>query len=122
MPKLNSLKSAALGKLNTYTPVVIEKNVTADATGAGLSIDVPFAIDIYDVVVISTASVGSATMKLSDGTHDITDAIVCATNDAVVRAGTIDSTYSAVAKGGTLKVISNGSNDRARVYIYGVRK
>ena len=120
MGKLNRLDSRALGTLNTVTPVCLEYEITADAS-SGLAVTVPFAIKIIDVIVISTASVGSATVKLTDGTNDITDAIVAATDTNVVRAGTIDDAYNEIAAGGTLKVVTNGASDRADVYIMGVR-
>lgn len=118
--KLNSLKSAGLGKLNAVTPVCIKKAVTADATG-GLVIDVPFSFEISHVVVQSDATVSNATAKLTDGTNDITNAVVCATLDGCIYNATIDVTYRNVSKGGVLKVVTANAADRATLYIYGVR-
>lgn len=43
-------------------------------------------------------------MKLTDGTHDITDAMACATLDTQARASTIDVTYSKLYSGNIVAV------------------
>lgn len=120
MAKLNKLTSRALGTLNEVTPVCLEYEITADAS-SGLSVTVPFGIKIIDVTAIATATSASGTVKLTDGTNDITDAIAIATDTNIDRAATIDDAYNTVAANGTLKVVTNGANDRADVYIFGVR-
>ena len=101
------------------TPVFIEYDVEADATG-GLSIfnaNAPYKFEIVDVIVEARATSGSGTVKLTDGTNDITDTIACATDTAIDRAATIDDTYKTVLKNGTLKVVANGAADRGRITI-----
>jgi hypothetical protein len=79
-------------------------------------------MDIVDVVVRSKATSGSGSLKLTNGTNDISNAIACATDKAVARAGTVDSAYSTIAKGGTLKVVSNGSTDRGLITIIAIKR
>jgi len=105
---------------SVYSPVVLSAAITADATG-GLSIDVPFNMTIYDVVVVATAASGSGTVTLRSSTNAISDAIACAVDTTVARAGTLDDTYTAVTSATSLNVITNGANDRGLVYVYGIR-
>lgn len=82
---------------------VITIDVTADAS-AGKTVALPFPIRIIDVVLIATATSALGTMKLTDGTHDITDAMACATLDTQARASTIDVTYSKLYSGNIVAV------------------
>ena len=112
-----------LAESTADTPVMITYAVTADAT-SGLAIydsAVPFDFEILDVVVQCTAANASGTLKLTDGTSDITDAIVCAVDKTIGRAGTIDDAKSSLSAGDTLKVVSNGAADRGTVTIIGKR-
>ena len=102
-------------------PVRIVYPVTADAT-SGLSIfnaNCPAGFYITGVSVICTTANASGTLKLTDGTNDITDTIACATDKAVDYAATIDDAYYDVLKNGTLQVVSNGAADRGIVIIDG---
>jgi len=119
------------GKLDLLQKGVIEADkitqiikivyaVTADATG-GLAIfeaNAPFAFEIIDVRVQARATSGGGTLKLTDGTNDITDTIACATDTNIDMADTIDDTYSTIAANGTLKVVANGAADRGLVTVY----
>ena len=102
-------------------PIRIVYPVTADAS-SGLAIfdgDCPSGFYITGVSVIATATNASGTLKLTDGTNDITDTIACATDKAVDYAATIDDAYYDVLKNGTLKVVANGAADRGIVVIDG---
>lgn len=118
MPRLDSLKSRALGKLNEVQKVAVELDITADAS-SGLAFELPYKMLVTGVTAISTATVASATVTVSDGTNDITDAIDIDTLDARFDALTIDLTYAEV-ESVTLTTVS--AADRAKVFIEGVRK
>lgn len=90
--------------------------ITADAT-SGLAVSVPFDCTIVDVVVQCTTANASGTVTVSDGTNDITDAIVCAVDKTIVRAGTIDDAYSGLSEGDTLTFTTNGAADRGVVEV-----
>lgn len=110
---------ATIAGVDISTPIYITYAVTADATG-GLSIftaNCPYPLIIDDVIVQCTTANAAGTLKLTDGTNDITDAMICAVDKVVVRAGTIDDAYSTLALNGTIKVVSNGAADRGKVTI-----
>ena len=97
--------------------------IEVDTEGANLTIfdaDNPAKFRIMDVLVTTIVTAGSGTVKLTDGTTDITNAIVAATTKAVTRAGTIDIAKNEIDAGGTLKVVVANSAD-ARVFILCVR-
>lgn len=91
--------------------------VTAAANSTAASLTVPFACEVVDIVVQARASSGSGTATVRKGTSAISDAIVMATDTAIVRAGTIDDAYSTLAAGDSLTVITNGANDRGVVSV-----
>jgi hypothetical protein len=97
--------------------IAVEVDITEDATG-GLTFVLPFPLLLTGVTAISTATVTSATVTVSDGTNDITDAIIIATLDARVEASTLDLTYAKVTRV-TLTTVS--AADRAKVFIEGIR-
>lgn len=103
-----------------YGLAVLSQAITADATGA-LSITVPFACRVIDVIVTATAASGSGTVTLRTSTTAISDAIVCAVDTTVVRAGTLDDAYTTLAAGDNLNVITNGAADRGVVDVLVVR-
>jgi len=122
--KLNQIDATAqdadlAGQLNAR-PVVLSAAITADATG-GQSITVPYDMTIYDVVVVATAASGGGTVTVRSATNAISDAIACAVDTTVARAGTLDDTYTSVTTSSSLNVITNGAADRGLVYIYGIR-
>lgn len=68
----------------------------------------PVKFEIVDVVIQARGASTNGTMKLTDGSNDITDAIVCAADNTIGRAGTIDDAYSTIEKGGTLQIVCAG--------------
>ena len=97
--------------------------IEVDTEAANLTIfdgDNPAKFRIMDVLVTTIVTAGSGTVKLTDGTSDITNAIVAATTKAVTRAGTIDIAKNEIDAGGTLKVVVANSAD-ARIFILCVR-
>lgn len=81
----------------------------------------PIPFKIVSVVVQALATVGAGTCQVDDGTNNITDAIVCATDTNIVRVGTIDDDYSSIAAGGTLRVIQNGATNAGWVTLHCIR-
>lgn len=117
MPKLESLESRALGKLNAVQKLSVVVDIEADATG-GLVAVLPYKLLITGVTAISTAAVALETVTVSDGTNDITDALDIAVLDARTEAGTIDLTY---AEAGTVTLTTASAAGRAKVLIEGIR-
>jgi len=105
--------------IDSNQPLTIAFPVTADATG-GLAITIPYAMTIYDVIVVATVANGSGTLTLKNGATAITDAIACVTDKAVARAGTIDNAVSSITTATTMTVVSAGAGDRGIVYITGI--
>ncbi len=93
---------------------------TNGATTVVFNGDVPAKFRILDVTVDTIVTAGSGTVKITDGTNDITNAIVAATTKAVTRAGTIDPAYNEIDAGGSLSVVVANAAD-ARVLIHCVR-
>ena len=118
MPKLEDLNSAALGELHAVSPVVFKLEVIADAS-SGIAYPLPYEIDIVDVIARSTATIVSATVTVSDGSDDITDALDIDTIDVRDVPATIDTTFAEGVS--SLTLTTNGATDRAVVYVYGLR-
>ena len=88
-------------------------------SGGNIEVDIPVGAEIFDVQVICTASNGSGTVTIktnADTPVAITDAIACATVDAIDKATTIDTTYSKVTADGVIAV-PNGNGDSGDVFI-----
>ena len=68
--------------------------------------DVPAAFQVIDAWVISELTGSSDTVKITDGTNDIVAAMSTATLDLLVRAVDIDGTYSKIAAGGSLSIVT----------------
>ena len=117
MPKLASLNSTSLGKLNAIQKIAVEVTITADAS-AGIAFTLPYKLRVTSVTAISTATVALATVTVSDGTNDLTDAIVIATLHGRVEASTLDLTYAEVA---SVTLTTASAADRATVFIEGMR-
>lgn len=99
-----------------YGLCILEASITADAT-SGLSVTVPFACEVIDVIVQARAASGGGTATVRVSTNAISDAIVMAVDTTIVRAGTINDAYSTLAAGDSLNVITNGAADRGLVEI-----
>ncbi len=114
----NKLEKLEKGELETevFFPIIIEYEVTIGAA-SGLEIfnaDAPFDFEILDVIIQARGTVTGGTMQLK-GADVITDAIVCATDNAIDRAGTIDDDYSTISKGDTLEIVCASGNGIAGV-------
>ncbi|HCW08394.1 MAG TPA: hypothetical protein DGG95_13630 [Cytophagales bacterium] len=101
MPMQNIVKS---GELFSIT-----KNITTgSATEDIYSSNAPFAFEIVDVIVQPRGASTNGTMKVTDGTSDITNAMTCAVDKTIARAGTIDDAKSTIAVSGSLRVVCAG--------------
>lgn len=114
------LQDAQLGELLKDIPVVVQYAVTADATGA-LTIPIPYDMLILDIIVECTTANASGTLTLRKATTAISDAIVCAVDKTIVRAGTIDDAQSTILTTESINVLANGAADRGKITIIGKR-
>jgi hypothetical protein len=77
----------------------------ADAATADIDIVVTEKIEVIDVVVRKDAGAGAGnTMQIKKGATAITDAIACAVDKTVTRAGTIDVAQNTLSPGDTLRL------------------
>lgn len=117
MDKRSLTKAKKRGRASSITIFdVIEMDITEDISG-GFSISCPFDCKILDVFVNCTTPDAAGGYAVTDGTNSITDAMECTTQDANVRAATIDSTYSTLSKGDTIAVLANGRDERGTIYL-----
>ncbi len=94
---------------NIVTPVVISYDVTTGSSEEKVfDATVPFKIQILEVIVEPRGASTNGTMKITDGTNDITDAMVVAVDKTMVRAATVDNAYSTIAAGGSLSIVCAG--------------
>ena len=101
---------------NVYGLYYITKTISTDATGE-LAVTIPFACEILDVEVQANAASVAGTLTLKAGSNAITDAIICAVDTTIVKAGTIDDTYSTLAAGATVTVDAHGAGDKGLMTI-----
>ncbi len=69
---------------------------------------IPFDCEIVDVIVQCQGTSTNGTMRITNGTNNITDAMTVAVDTTVVRAATIDNAYSSLVIGDTLEVVCAG--------------
>jgi hypothetical protein len=104
--------------VDSNTPRIVRFAVAADAT-SGLSITIPYNMIVSDVWVECTTANAGGTLTLRKSTTAVTDAMVCAVDKTVVRAGTIDDAQSTILTTDSINVISNGAADRGIITILG---
>jgi len=105
-----------LGDAVYSAPVLLFASIEADATG-GLSITVPFALEVVQVIAQCRTANGSGTATLRNVTTAVTDAIVMAVDKTNIEATTIDDAQSTFAAGGNMNVVTNGAADRGLVTV-----
>jgi len=117
--KVNTMNNA-IGSV----PVVHGITVPSGASGTvPVTLDATFGqVKIIDVHFIKAGSTGgsSDTVKLTDGTHDITDALALSTKaaGAIVRAASISTTYQTLAAGATLVASYTNSTTSCEGQLY----
>jgi hypothetical protein len=96
-----------------------------DAATGDIDIIVTDKIEVIDVVVQKQNGAGAAnTMQIKNGATAITDAIACAVDNAITRAGTIDDSQSVIAAGGTLRLTATraAGTRNALVTVIGIKR
>ena len=106
--ELNPIKMNVLTG-NVVTPV----NIVYDVTTGAASIDIfdgdaPFKFRIVEVIIEPRGASTNGTIKITNGTNDITNAMVVAVDKTMVRATTIDNAYSTIAAAGSLEIVCAG--------------
>ena len=101
--KMNVLTGAVV------TPVHIVYDVTTGAASIDIfDADAPFKFRIVEVIIEPRGASTNGTVKITNGTNDITNAMVAAVDKTMVRATTIDNAYSTIAAGGSLEIVCAG--------------
>jgi len=88
---------------------------TYDVTTGAASIlifdgNAPFKFEVVDVIIQPRGTSSNGTMKITNGTSDITDAMTCATDKTIARASTIDDAYSTIEENGSLEIVCAGDS------------
>jgi len=111
------LSEVGIADVGINFPIFLTYEVTIGAA-TGLEIfkaNAPFKFEIIDVIIQCRGTVAAGTMKLNDGTDDITDAIICAVDKVIDRVATIDDAKSTIDVNDTLEVICGSGNGIAGV-------
>lgn len=112
------------GEVEIGVPLVIVKDVSAAAASITIiDADAPYAFKVVDMVVqVLAGGNASGSVKLTDGTNDITDAVAMVGVDNVItRVGTIDDAYATIAAGGSLVAVKNAAGDLGQITVTLVR-
>lgn len=107
--------------------VVFTKDVTTGAAAVSFfgSEGAPFDFEILDVVVQPRGASTNGTMKLVNGSTDITDAMTAAVDKTIDRAATIDDAVSTIRRGSDVTIACAGdvvASTKGLVAILGVRR
>lgn len=89
------------GAVTVGIPAVVTFKLSGSVT-ASPTLTLSDKFEITDVVLRKDGAGLGNTVQLFNGATAITDAIVFATDKAVTRAGTIDTTQNVIAAGGVL--------------------
>ncbi len=105
-------------------PVIHRINIAAGAVG-NTDVTLTHKTHVMDAwLVLKGAGVATTTLQVKNGTNAITDAMAASGSDqALVRAASINDAYNEIAAGGTLRVTSatGASQPDAVVYVLGFR-
>jgi hypothetical protein len=107
----NEIDSTKLATIENGIVVAqdISYNVETGATSIKIfDANAPFKFRVVDVLVEPRGASTNGTMKLTNGTNDISNAIVSAVDKTLGRATTIDNAYSTIAANGTLEIVCAG--------------
>lgn len=101
------VNESAIAIIQAYELVQLTFEIT---TGSATiqKVVVPFDIEVLDMIIQARGASTNGTMKLNDGTDDITDAVVCAVDKVIGRAGAIDDSKVSIAAGADLGIICAG--------------
>lgn len=97
--------------------VIVRATLVGGNTVTIWNANAPYKARIIDAWSVATSADGG-TWKVDNGTNDIIAAVTITGSDkAVNRAASIDDAYHEVASSGTLRVVGDGANADAIVYI-----
>jgi len=111
------------GKVQAYVnhAIAITYQVTTGATAIDIfASNAPFKFMVQDVIVTPRNVSTNGTLKVTDGTNDITNAMVCAVSGTIVRAASIATAYNTINEGGSLRIVCAGdtvANTQAMVTV-----
>ena len=98
-------------------PFVITKTIPASvSTQVEIIASAPFKFRIIDVIVQCLATNAAGALTINDGAGSptaISNAIACATNKTITRAGTLDYANDTIAAGGKVGVLVAGTDASA---------
>ena len=87
-------------------PKILVQKVTTGAASIAVA-GLVEGDEIIDVMIIPTGASTNGTIKITDGTSDITNAMLCATDKTIARAATIDDAKSTLPAAGA-KIVCAG--------------
>lgn len=99
-------------------PKILVQKVTTGAASIAVT-GLAEGDEIIDVMIIPTGASTNGTIKITDGTHDITNAMACASDTTIARASTINDAYSTLPAAGAAIVCAGDTvaNTKAIVVI-----
>jgi len=109
-----------------FAPVMFSKDVTTGAASVSFfgEAGAPVDFEILDVIVQPRGASTNGTLKAQANGADVTNAMLCATDKTLARAGTIDDAYSTVKQGSDITIVCAGDtigNTKALVTVIGRR-
>ena len=122
---LQSLEKGHIETSYARFPIAIVYQVTTGSSSINIyNATMPWAFEIVDVIIQCQGTSTNGTLKITNGTQDITDAMTCAVDNTMDRAATIDNAYSTLAADDTLEIVCAGDvvgSTKALVTIIGYR-
>lgn len=115
-PVLRAVQEAGVDYSPLSQSYIQRVSVEEDAS-SGLSFRAAVAGKVIDAWVQCTSANGSGTLQLRRGTTAITDAVACATANAISRATSVDASEMEVEEQELLNVIANGAGDRGTLFL-----
>lgn len=107
-------------------PFVLNVATTGATPITVYNANAPFKFRIMDVVVRCDGANAGGTARLNTGAAgagtNITDAIICAVDQVVTRAGTINDAVAVIPAAGSLSVVLNAAGDSGNIDIYCIRE
>jgi hypothetical protein len=118
------VKESADGNVIGVIPVLHRIDVAAGSVG-NTDVTLTYATRVIDAwVVLRGAGISTTTLQIKNGSNAITDAMAVSGSDqAVVRAASINDAYHEIADSGTLRITTatGASQPDCTVYVLGVR-
>lgn len=91
------------------------QKIVADASGGVALTGLSEGDEIIDITIIATVSEASGTLQVRDGAANaISDAIICAVDTTVTRAGTLDDAFTTLPASGADVIAAGGTAGNIR--------